>query len=227
MDLLPWGDTENTVSPEVQKKAIFRSRDLLRERSFWLIGISYFFISIAAYMISDFIVTYGVTELGVDYTDASALITLMALTGMAGGFFLMTASDHIGRRRSLMYIHFLLAVCILSILLARDNLSFVRVGMGGFGFIYGAIWPMYGVCTRDYFPKEVAGTTFGMMTIFYGIGAMVNPLLAGILTDLTGTFRWAFGVGVFASMAAGLVISFLGGPLQPMSGRISHPVMTE
>jgi MFS family permease len=55
-----------------------------------------------------------------------------------------------------------------------------------------------------------------MMTIFYGIGAMVNPLLAGILTDFTGTFRWAFGVGVIASVAGGLVISFLGRPKQPV-----------
>jgi OFA family oxalate/formate antiporter-like MFS transporter len=142
------------------------------------------------------------------------LITLMAITGVIGGFLLMAASDHIGRKRSLLYIHFLLAIFILFILFARDNLPCIRIGIGGFGFIYGAIWPMYGACTRDYFPKEVAGTTFGMMAIFYGIGAMVNPLLAGILTDLTGTFRWAFGVGALASMAAGLVISFLGRPAQ-------------
>jgi len=211
--LLPWGEIERTVPSVTRTRTVFRARDLLKERSFWLIGISYFFISFAAYMISDFIVTYGVTELKMDYSEASQLITLMALTGVAGGFLFMALSDHIGRKRSLVMIHFLLAGCILYILFARGPLS-IQLGMGGFGFLYGAIWPMYGACTRDHFPREIAGTAFGMMTVFYGSGAMLNPLLAGRLTDLTGTFRWAFGTGILASVLASLVILLLRDPDQ-------------
>ncbi|MBM4348804.1 MAG: MFS transporter [Deltaproteobacteria bacterium] len=212
--LHPWGDAGKTVLPHSPQKVNFRSWDLLRMPSFWLIGISYFFISIAAYMISDFIVVYGVMELKVNHAAASALITMMALSGIVGGMVLMWLSDSIGRKKVLIMIHSLVAVSILWILLAREDLYFLRIGMGGFGFLYGAIWPMYGALTRDFFPEEVAGVAFGMMTIFYGIGAMVNPILAGIIVDLTGSFRWAFGAGILTSLAAGLAAIFLKNPLE-------------
>ena len=78
------------------------------------------------------------------------------------------------------------------------------VGMGCFGFPYGAIFPLYAACARDYFPKEVAGSVLGLLTIFYGVGAMVSPVLSGYLADITGTFRWSFGVGGFHCFHAAL-----------------------
>jgi MFS family permease len=71
---------------------------------------------------------------------------------------------------------------------------------------------MYAACARDYFPKEVGGTVIGLLTLFYGIGAMVGPIIGGHLTDITGTFRWAFGLGAFASLFASFLIGFLRKP---------------
>jgi len=121
----------------------------------------------------------------------------------------MTISDYIGRVKSLVIIHSLLALSILFIILAKGNISLLRVGIGWFGFVYGPIWPMYAACARDYFPREVGGTVIGLLTLFYGIGAMAGPIIGGHLTDLTGTFRWAFGLGAFASLFAGFIIGFL------------------
>jgi MFS family permease len=71
---------------------------------------------------------------------------------------------------------------------------------------------MYAACARDYFPKEMSGAVFGLMTIFYGVGAMVSPVLTGYLADVTGTFRWSFGLGTFAAAIAALLIGFLRKP---------------
>jgi sugar phosphate permease len=209
MGLQPWGDSGPPSSTQSPFEKTFRLLDLFRASSFWWIGISYFFISLSAYMISDFIVAYGVMELKISHGTASGLITVMALTGIAGGLVLMWLSDFIGRRRALFIIHSLLAVSIFGILLAGENLFLLRIGMGVFGFFFGAIWPMYGAFTRDYFPEEVAGSAFGWMTLFYGLGAMVNPILSGRIADLTGSFRWSFGIGVFAASAAALIVAFL------------------
>ncbi len=124
----------------------------------------------------------------------------------------MTLSDYIGRARSLVIIHSLLALSIFFIILAKDNISLLWVGIGWFGFIYGPIFPMYAACARDYFPKEVAGTVIGLLTLFYGTGAMVGPIVGGHLTDLTGTFRWSFGIGALAALLASLIIGFLKKP---------------
>jgi OFA family oxalate/formate antiporter-like MFS transporter len=105
-----------------------------------------------------------------------------------------------------------LALSILFIILAKGDILLLRIGIGWFGFIYGPIFPMYAACARDYFPKEVAGTVIGLLTLFYGIGAMVGPIVGGHLTDLTGTFCWSFGIGALAALLAGLLTGFLRGP---------------
>jgi MFS family permease len=47
------------------------------------------------------------------------------------------------------------------------------------------------------------------MTIFYGVGAMISPVLTGHLADLTGTFQWSFGLGAFAALMAALFTGWI------------------
>lgn len=212
LGLLPWGETAKSIPLQPPPEASFNYWDMLKEKTFWLIATSYLFISLGVYVISDFIVTYGVMELKLPYSVASNFISIMAITSIIGGFVSMTLSDYIGRAKSLVFIHSLLAISIVFIILAKDNIQWLRVGIGWFGFIYGPIYPMYAACARDYFPKEVAGRVIGLLTLFYGVGALVGPIIGGYLTDLIGTFRWSFGIGALAALLAGLLIGFLKKP---------------
>src|SRR4030042_3787443 len=212
LGLLPWGETaQSTPSPPLSRTS-FNYRAIAKEPTFWLIGASYLFISVAVYIVSDFIVTYGVVELKIPYPVASTFISILALTSIVGGFVLMTLSDYIGRAKSLIVIHSLLEFSILFIIFAKGNILLLRIGIGWFGFIYGPIFPMYAACARDYFPKEVAGRVIGLLTLFYGVGAMCGPIVGGYLTDLIGSFRWSFGIGALAALLASLIIGFLRRP---------------
>jgi len=212
LGLLPWGETSDSIPSPSLQGASFNYWDIIKERTFWLIGASYLFISVAVYIVSDFIVTYGVVELKIPYPVASTFISILALTSIVGGFVLMTLSDYIGRAKSLIVIHSLLALSILFIIFAKGNILLLRIGIGWFGFIYGPIFPMYAACARDYFPKEVAGRVIGLLTLFYGLGAMCGPIVGGYLTDLIGSFRWSFGIGALAAFLASLIIGFLRRP---------------
>ena len=216
MALSPWGESrgEGTekMAPPSQRIGYF---EILRRGQFWIIGVSYFFISYGTYTLVDFIVTYGVMELNIPYAIASLSITVVAFSGVIGGFLLMALSDSIGRKTSLVIIQSLLALSILFVMGVGSRVSLLMVGLGCFGFLYGAIWPMYGACARDYFPKEITGAVFGLMTIFYGVGAMISPVLTGHLADLTGTFQWSFGLGAFAALMATLLTGWMGKPETP------------
>ena len=214
LGLLPWGENSKLVQSLPSPKIPFTFWDIIKDRKFWLIGASYLFISVGVYIVSDFIVTYGVVELKIPYPVASTFISILALASIVGGFVLMTLSDFIGRGKSLVIIQSLLALSILSIILAKGNVSLLRVGIGWFGLVYGPIFPLYAACARDYFPKQVSGTVIGLLTLFYGVGAMVGPIIGGHLTDLMGTFKWSFGLGAFASLFAGFLIGFLKKPRQ-------------
>jgi hypothetical protein len=41
---------------------------------------------------------------------------------------------------------------------------------------------------------------------------MVSPVLTGYLADITGTFRWSFGLGGFTILISALMIGFLRKP---------------
>jgi MFS family permease len=213
MALAPWGEPEDGV---IEKIASPSQRigylEILSRGRFWMIGLSYFFVSYGTYTLVDFIVTYGVMELNVPYSVASLFITVLAFSGVIGGFFLMALSDYMGRKKSLVIIQLLLALSILFVIGVGSRVPLLMVGLGGFGFLYGAIWPMYGACARDYFPKEITGAVFGLMTIFYGVGAMISPVLTGHLADLTGTFQWSFGLGAFAALMAALFTGWIRKP---------------
>lgn len=207
----PWGGSEE-IERFGHRAPRMNSFDIIRESRFWIIGISYFAISYGTYAVLDFVVTYGTIELNIPYSIASLFITVTAFSGVMGGFLLMALSDYIGRRKSLVLIHVLVALSILFIILGGNQILLLMVGMGCFGFLYGAIWPMFAACANDYFPRDVAGTVLGFLTIFYGLGAMVTPVVTGHLADITGTFRWPFGLGAVASLFAGLLIGFLKRP---------------
>lgn len=50
------------------------------------------------------------------------------------------------------------------------------------------------------------GTVLGAWTFIYGIGAVLAPLVAGFLSDLTGTLRWGFGIAGIASLTASFLL---------------------
>ena len=210
--LSPWGGggTEAGEGLSFSKKVSYI--EMIKESRFWIIGISYLAISYGSYSVLDFIVTYGTMELKIPYPISSLFITIIAFSGVIGGMVWMILSDSIGRKKSLVIIYLLLAVSILFIIFVGNQVLPLMVGIGGFGFLYGAIFPMVAACSRDYFPKEVAGTALGLLTIFYGLGAMMTPILTGYMADVTGTFQWPFGVGAFASLFAGFLIGFLKRP---------------
>jgi MFS family permease len=212
--LTPWGESRHEGKGDSFSPARkMNTGEVLASGRFWLIGLSYFAISYGTYSIVDFGVTYGTMELKIPYPVASLFITVIAFSGVFGSFLFMALSDYIGRKKSLVIIQLLLSLGILHLLWAGGNVWSLMLGMGFFGFLYGAIWPMYGACASDFFPKEMTGRVFGLMTIFYGVGGMFSPLLTGYLADLTGTFRWPFGLGALASLLAALLIGFLKTPM--------------
>jgi sugar phosphate permease len=212
MGLSPWGGRLDEIIKNnfPSKKAGYF--EILRQRQLWVIGISYLLISYGSYALLDFIVTYGKMELNIPYSIASLFMTVTAFSGIPGGILMMILSDHIGTKKSLVIIYILLALSILSIIFVGSHISLLMVAVAWFGFLYGAIFPLVAACARDYFPKEVAGTVLGLLTIFYGVGAMITPVVTGYLADITLTFRWPFGLAAIACLFAGSLIGFLRRP---------------
>ncbi len=211
MGLSPWGgEVAEARGKDLPKRAGYLQ--ILKQRQFWIVGISYLLIAYASYALIDFIVTYGKMELNIPYSVASLFITVAAFTGIPGGILIMILSGYIGTKKSLGLAYTLVALSILFIVFSGKNVLLLIVGVAWFGVLYGGIFPLVAACARDHFPKEITGTVLGLLTIFYGLGAMASPIVTGHLADVTGTFRWPFGLGVCVSLLSAFLIGFLREP---------------
>ncbi len=216
LGLFPWGESDSQGSgKEMPKRAGYLH--ILRQPQFWAVGVSYLLIAYACYALIDFIVTYGRMELKIPYEVASLCITVAAITGIPGAVLVMLLSGHIGTKRSLGLTYVLIGLSLLLVVFSRDNVPLLMIAVAWFGVLYGAIFPLIASCARDYFPREITGTVLGLLTVFYGVGTMSSPIVTGHLADVTGTFRWSFGLGAGFSFLSAFLIRFLKKPI-PFEG---------
>jgi len=211
LNLRPWGEEPalpGTPRPE-EARAGLGYREMLKLRNLWLGGISYFFISFSAYVMITFIVTYGTLELKLPYPEASRLASAFAFSGFFGTLFIPTLSDSLGRKRCLILLATFIALSILLIVWAGRNPAALFAAVCILGFFFQAAWPMYGAAGRDFFPPGSTGAVLGFWTTFYGMGAVLGPLLGGYVADLLGTFTRSFLMAAASAALGGLFFSLI------------------
>jgi MFS family permease len=186
----------------------------LRDLRFWLIGLSYFCIAYSIYGITTFMVDYAKYQLGLPLEKASLLATVHGLAQIMGVLTLLPLSDYLGRKRTIIILNAAIAACLAGILFAGNSWVALFSLVGLFAFFYGAIFPVYGACAGDYFPREVMGTVIGAWTPFYGVGAVLVHWVTGILRDRTGIYDYPFMICTGMALFAILLIFPLKKPKQ-------------
>ena len=73
-----------------------------------------------------------------------------------------------------------------------------------FGIGHSAGNPILATTIADIFAGNKIATIYGFLEISFGIGMAFGAWFGGYVYDLTGSYRWAFAVGL-----TGFVISYL------------------
>ncbi|MCX7966582.1 MAG: MFS transporter [Syntrophorhabdaceae bacterium] len=211
--LLPWGAKLESQTPQTgilsSKSQRLNFSEILNIKNFWFIGFSYLLIAASLYMLLTFMVDYARYELGLVYEKASLLATIHGTGQIVGVLTIPMISDYIGRRMTLILSNACIGLCILSIILARNNVPWLYTSIGFLGAFFGATFPMYGAAGGDYFKKEIMGTVIGALTIFYGSGAILANRIGGHIRDITGSFFIPFIIAFLAAFVASLLMVFV------------------
>jgi sugar phosphate permease len=219
---LPWGAKRepppgNDMGVEVQKThGAFSTA--FRDLRFWLIGFSYCCIAYSLYGITTFMVDYAIYQTGLPLERASLLDTVHGLAQIVGVLTILPLSDYLGRKRTIIMSNAFIAACLIGILLGGSSWPLLFGLVGVLAFFFGAIFPIYGACAGDYFPREVMGTVIGAWTPFYGLGAIMVHWVTGILRDQTGVYDHAFSICIGTALFAILLIS----PLKKTQTETTH-----
>ena len=178
---------------------------LLGNWHLWAIGLSYWCVGFTVLVPYTFIGVYAREELLLSYAVSTQFIAIIAVTGLLGKLVLGILSDYLGRINVMVLCGILLGVGCWGVANV-DGIAYKFGFAGIFGAGFGAVWPVYAAAAPDFFPKSEAGSVIGLWTVFLGVGSIVSPIVCGWIIDLTGSFIWAFNLGL---IGGGLIVLFL------------------
>jgi MFS family permease len=176
-----------------------------RTRHFWLLFLVYMLTSIGSFLVSLHQLAFAVGQ-GFEPLYAAFVLGMGSLLALPGVILTGTISDHIGRERAAILAYAISIVGVAAALLIENADQHLMLWLHAcfFGITWGARGPAITAKTADLFGGPRLGTILGVITVGSGLGAGIGAWGAGLLFDLTGTYRPAFVLSIVA-YAAGAV----------------------
>jgi MFS family permease len=173
--------------------------EAVRTRHFWLLFIVYLCTGLGSFLVSLHQLAFAVS-VGFEKLYAASVLGVGALLAIVGIIFTGVLSDYIGRELSAIIaygISILGVVCALLITGPGQGwLLWLHASL--FGLTWGARGPAITAKTADLFPGRQLGTILGVITIGSGIGAAGGSWAAGLVFDLSGSYRLAFLLSILS-----------------------------
>lgn len=175
------------------------------------LGLVYFLFGFTYVIYATFIVTALVQERGFSEASAGQFWMWVGAISILSGPLFGGLSDRTGRRAALMMVFAMhTGAYLLVALRLPDAFAYLSIFLWGIG-----VWSVPSIMTAavgDYLGAERAAAAFGTVTLFFGLGQIVGPGLAGVLADATGSFAWSFVMAAAMTALAVLLSSALRSP---------------
>jgi len=175
------------------------------------LGLVYFTFGFTYVIYATFIVTTLVEERGFSEVLAGRFWMWVGLVSIFSGPLFGTLSDRLGRKPALMMVFALHTLAYLIIALRLpDTFAYLSIFLWGIG-----VWSIPSIMAAavgDYLGADRAAAAFGTITLFFGVGQIAGPGLAGVLADYTGTFAWSFAMAAGMTMLGVIMSSTLRSP---------------
>lgn len=136
------------------------------------------------------IVAYA-SDLGLGAQRGAEMLALMLATGIISRLAFGWISDSIGGLSTLLVGSSLQALTLFLFMFV-DTLTGLYFMSALFGLSQGGIVPSYAIIVRRYFPPGQTGWRVAMVLSMTLLGMALGGWLAGLLYDLTGSYRLAF-----------------------------------
>lgn len=199
------GAEEQKGGPKVTLFSAFR--DVVVESEIWKLGCVYFMYGFSYIIYLTFFMAYLTKEIGVEPIAAGRIFAFLGIVSIFCGVIYGWISDVLGRKYGSMIAYINLAVSYVIFFVWQDTVGFY-VSAFVFGVAAFSIPTIMAAASGDAVGGRLAPAGLGFITLFFGIGQALGPVIGGWLKDETGTFVYAFALSAAVSLlgAAGSLI---------------------
>jgi len=151
------------------------------------------------------------TGLGIPGVVAVSFISVIGISSIIGRLVMGAVSDRLGGKRTLVICLVLQALAMFWLLRATD-IWMLYLFAAVFGFAYGGCVPQLPVIAGEIFELKAIGAIIGVQMLGIAIGGAIGPLLGGYVSDVTGSYYFAFMVGGMCTILALILLAFIRAP---------------
>ncbi len=194
--------TDTATANEVH----FSTATLLRQRSFWLMGVS-MGLSFAVYsaMTTNFAL-FAIGQ-GIEPIRAAQLVSLIAVCGMLGKMLFGYAADKVNLKFGLWAAQLLIVTCLLLLTLSSTlRYQTMMAAAVVLGLAAGGLAPVMGAMLAKVFGTANYGRVMGNMNLLAMCFILTGPISAGKIFDMTGSYIPAFQLYLGVLALAALVL---------------------
>ncbi len=182
-------------------------KNVVVEPEIWKLGGVYFTYGFSYVIYLTFFVAYLTKELDISPLSAGRIFAVLGILSIFCGVIYGWISDVWGRRYGLVIAYFTLALAYLVFACWKDSMGFY-ISAIVFGIAAFSVPTIMAAASSDAVGGALAPASFGFITLFFGIGQALGPVIGGWIKDTTGTFTYAFILSAAVSMsgAAGSLV---------------------
>ena len=177
---------------------------VLRRQGFWSLSMINFFCCLCHSIPLVHIVGFAQTA-GLSAFASAWVLSLMALSSVAGRIFWGVFADAHGPRFTLVLTLFAQGVLVLWLVNAQDPVIFFLYALL-WGFGYGGVGTQYGIVAREVYGPRLFGPGYAGQSCFSMVGMAAGGFLGGYLFDLSQSYvsAWlvSFGAGLISALLA-------------------------
>ena len=169
----------------------------LRSRAFWALFFAYLCTPLAVFSVVTHQVAFAV-DLGFPRLLVAGIFGLTGLLSVAGRIVFGVAADRIGRATSATISYGCTALgtlCLLALEVWPHTAALYAYALL-FGLGFGARGPIITAMASQLFPGRRFGAIYGMLSVGNGLGGGVAPWYAGVVYDVSGSYRIAFLIAI-------------------------------
>ena len=169
----------------------------LKDVRFWLVMTCFALFLLGTQMVLVHIVNYA-TDVGIDPLVAATFMSVIGGVSLVGRLSAGVVAEKIGLYKSLVLICICQGIAFILLLFTKSVWMFYIFAIF-FGVAYGGEVTQIPLVISRFFGTKVMATLMGVALFVTGIGGAVGPWLAGKIYDVTGSYNWAFIIGIIAS----------------------------